>query len=258
MHLRGISALLLIAFFILGSTAGAAPPHEARSQNQEILNFREAKKLARKIHESNPITLYCGCRYVGKQVNLATCGYQVQGDQKRANRMEWEHVVPAEAFGNSFKEWREGVPLCKRKGRSFKGRKCAETNKEFSKMEGDLYNLWPEIGELNGLRSNYSMAELGAEKDKHSQFGGCRVKIEDRKFEPMPSAKGRVARVYFYMDQAYPGRGVISEKNRKLFEAWDRLHPVDSWECERARKIENIQKNKNPILESRCQASKYP
>ncbi len=125
-------------------------------------------------------------------------------------------------------------------------------------MEGDLYNLWPEIGELNGLRSNYSMAELGAEKDKRSQFGGCKVKIEDRKFEPMPSAKGRVARVYFYMDQAYPGRGVISEKNRKLFEAWDRLHPVDSLECERARKIEKIQKNKNPILESRCVASKHP
>ena len=26
------------------------------------------------------------------------------------------------------------------------------------------YNLWPEIGELNNLRSNFTMAELGAEK----------------------------------------------------------------------------------------------
>jgi hypothetical protein len=27
---------------------------------------------------------------------------------------------------------------------------------------------------------------------------------------------GDIARTYFYMDTAYPGRGIISEKNRKL------------------------------------------
>jgi deoxyribonuclease-1 len=222
------------------------------AKNADIKNFSLAKKYATEIHRENPKTLYCGCDYSKKSIDLRSCGYQVQKDAKRAVRLEWEHVVPAEAFGQSFIEWREGAPQCQKKGRRFKGRKCAEKNAEFARMEADLYNLWPEIGELNGLRSNYSMAELGAEKAKSSRFGACKVMIEDHKFEPMPQAKGRVARVYLYMDQTYPGRGIISDKNRKLFEAWDKLHPVDPWECRRAALIKKIQKNENSILKTRC------
>jgi deoxyribonuclease I len=51
------------------------------------------------------------------------------------------------------------------------------------------------------------------------------------------------------MDAAYPGRGIISEKNRKLFEAWDREDPVDAWEPERVRRIERLQGNPNPIVQ---------
>lgn len=222
--------------------------------NTEITSFTKAKKIAAKIHKEHPFTIYCGCSYVGSQVDLRSCGYRIQKNTKRALKMEWEHVVPAEAFGNAFVEWREGSPRCVKHGRKYKGRKCAEKNPEFSRMEGDLYNLWPEIGELNGLRNNFSMAELGAEKEK-SRFGECKVKIEGRKFEPMPNAKGRVARVYMYMDLSYPGRGVISNKNQKLFEAWDKLHPVDEWECKRAQKIRAAQGNENPILKSRCDAA---
>jgi deoxyribonuclease-1 len=220
--------------------------------NQTIPSFEQAKKIAVKIHMSNPETLYCACKYSGKTVDLRSCGYQVQKDPKRASRLEWEHVVAAENFGRSFKEWREGAPECVKNGRKFKGRKCAKLNPEFARIEADLYNLWPEIGELNGLRSNFQFAELGQEKEGSSRFGQCKVKIEGRKFEPMPHAKGRVARTYLYMDQAYPGRGIISKKSQKLFESWDKLHPVDEWECTRGRRIENEQGNKNPILDSRC------
>ena len=129
-----------------------------------------------------------------------------------------------------------------------------KNNPEYRRMEADLYNLWPEVSELNRLRQNFSMAELGAERSPASQFGGCRARIENRKFEPMPSAKGRIARTYLYMNDAYPGRGIISEKNQKLFEAWDKLHPADEWECRRAKKIEMIQGNENPILKTRCKS----
>ena len=227
----------------------------AGSSNHYVLNFSQAKKHASRIHKKNAVTIYCGCKYIEKTIDLKSCGYQVQKNAKRASRLEWEHVVPAEAFGQSFAEWRQGAEKCIKKNRKFRGRKCAETNPEFARMEGDLYNLWPEIGELNGLRNNYSMAELGAEKELNNRFGQCRVKIEGRKFEPMAHAKGRVARVYLYMDQAYPGRGVISEKNRKLFENWDRLHPVDEWECKRGNEIEKIQGNENPILALRCRGT---
>jgi len=37
------------------------------------------------------------------------------------------------------------------------------------------------------------------------------------------------------MDSAYPDRGIVSKKNRKMFEAWDKEDPVDDWECERTR-----------------------
>lgn len=220
--------------------------------NEKIAHFRQAKRYANEIHRDHPFTIYCNCRYIGHTIDLKSCGYKVRKDAKRAERLEWEHVVPAEAFGHSFKEWREGANRCVHNGKRFKGRKCAQNNPEFSRMEADLYNLWPEVGELNGLRNNFSMAELGAEKSGQGDFGGCKAKIEDRKFEPMPAAKGRVARVYLYMDQAYPGRGIVSEKNRKLFEAWDKLHPADEWECQRAKKIEKIQGNENPILKQRC------
>jgi len=221
--------------------------------NQTIRHFPEAKRLAAEIFKENPYTIYCHCLYRGHDIDLGSCGYKIHKNAKRAARLEWEHVVPAEAFGQSFKDWREGAPQCQRHGKKYKGRKCAKNNPEFARMEADLYNLWPEVGELNGLRNNYSMAELGAEKSGKGDFGGCKAKIEDRKFEPMPEAKGRVARVYMYMNQAYPGRGIISDKNRKLFEAWDKLHPVDAWECKRAEKIEKIQGNPNPVVKSRCQ-----
>ena len=32
------------------------------------------------------------------------------------------------------------------------------------------------------------------------------------------------------MDSVYPGRGIISNKNRKLFDAWNKSDPVDEWD----------------------------
>lgn len=198
--------------------------------------FPEAKLFLNKnleLFESK--TIYCGCTVQGRQIDLTSCGYRVQRDTKRARRLEWEHVVPAENFGRSFSEWRDGAPECIRNGRPFRGRKCAETNPEFQRMEADLYNLFPEIGELNGLRSNFSMAELSR---SNYNFGDCEAKIENRKFEPMDFAKGVVARTYLNFEYRYPGHGVVSNKNRNLFQAWDKLYPVTSLECSRWEALE--------------------
>jgi deoxyribonuclease I len=228
----------------------AASVAHSQTGNHQIANFNFAKKVAREIHKEHQITIYCPCKYEGKTIDLQSCGYKIHKDAKRAARLEWEHIVPAEAFGQSFKEWREGSPRCvKKSGKAFKGRKCAETNSDFARMEGDLYNLWPIIGELNGLRSNYSMAEIAGEG---LTFGGCKAKISERKFEPMDEFKGIVARDYQYMDQNYPGHGIISNKNRKLFEVWDHSHSVTDWECKRARLIEARQGNENQVLKERC------
>lgn len=245
---------MLISFLLSLCGSGPAFGLATISSNHGIPDFNHAKRVAREIHRDHAKTIYCGCSYTGTRIDLLSCGYHPRSNLKRALRLEWEHVVPAEAFGQSFAEWREGAPECRRRGgRKFKGRKCAEKNPEFSRMEGDLYNLWPEVGELNGLRSNFSMAEIPGDD---GEFGGCKAKVVDRKFEPMDFAKGTVARTYLYMEQAYPGRGIISEKNRKLFAAWDKQHPVTEWECLRAERIRVKQGNANPILAERCGAFK--
>jgi deoxyribonuclease-1 len=192
-------------------------------------------------------TFYCDCAYDGTTVDVQSCGYQPQKPSKRARQLEWEHVVPAEAFGQSFPEWRDGHPACvDRKGKAFKGRNCAgKMAIPYRYIEADLYNLQPAIGEVNQWRANYSMAMIDGEARR---FGPCDLEIEDRKIEPRPNIRGDIARTYFYMDVVYPGRGVISEKNRKLFEAWDREDPVDDWERERVRRIERLQRNTNTFV----------
>jgi deoxyribonuclease-1 len=240
-------ALVAAAFTLLVSLAQAA---SALTGNQKISNFNEAKKEAVKIHQDHQVTVYCPCRYQGKTVDLRSCGYKVHKDANRAARLEWEHIVPAEAFGQSFREWREGDPKCrKRNGKAFKGRKCAEKNPLFVHMESDLHNLWPIVGELNGLRSNFSMAVIAGDA---LTFGDCKARIKGRKFEPMDEFKGIVARDYMYMEANYPGHGIISEKNRKLFESWDRGHTPTDWECRRAKLIEAVQGNENQVLKERC------
>lgn len=244
------TVLYLLTFLISMSMSFATSISDEIRGNRGVKNFHDAKKLAIRVHKDHQTTIYCPCTFSGKTIDLKSCGYLVHKDAKRAARLEWEHVVPAEAFGQSFKEWREGSEVChKKSGKGFKGRKCAETNPEFQRMEADLYNLWPIVGELNGLRSNYSMAQIAGAA---MTFGGCKVKIADRKFEPMDEFKGIVARDYMYMDVNYPGHGVISEKNRKLFEAWNKSYPVTQWECERAGRIKKIQGNENQILSGQC------
>ena len=97
---------------------------------------------------------------------IHTNGYVPKKNSKRAHRLVWEYIVPTHAFGQSFKEWREGHPDCvDRKGKPFKGNNCArKRNIKFRYMESDLYNLVPAIGEINGLRSNYSFAMIPGEK----------------------------------------------------------------------------------------------
>ena len=233
----------IVAILILSS--------HASSQNTQISSFSKSKKLLLKVYKDHPFTLYCGCSFKGKKPDLSSCGYVPKKDRKRANRIEWEHVVPAHAFGQSFSEWRKGHPKCvSKKGKKFKGRKCAQKiNEEYRRMQADMFNLYPAIGEVNGRRSNYSMGIIEGEK---REFGKCDVEIKSRKVEPREEIRGEIARTYMYMDSVYPGRGIISKKNKKLFDAWNKSDPVDEWECERAKMIEKIQGNRNDVVIGNC------
>jgi deoxyribonuclease I len=240
-----------------GDDSDAAEPADAggsaQAGNTQVQSFEKAKRtLAREINADHRITIYCGCAYSATgRMDFTGCGYVPKQDEERAHRLEWEHVVPAEAFGQSFPEWRDGSPECvNSKGHEFKGRECArKASVAFRYMEADMYNLYPEIGELNALRSNLPMGEL---QDETHSFGRCDVKLSDGAFEPRPEVRGDVARTYLYMNAAYPKRGIISRKNKKLFAAWSEMDPVDGWECERARRIEKAQGNVNQLVAALC------
>ena len=116
-------------------------------------------------------------------------------------------------------------------------------------MQADMFNLYPAIGEVNGRRSTYSMAIIKGEK---REFGKCDVEIKNKKVEPKESIRGEIARTYLYMDSVYPGIGIISKKNKKLFESWNKSDPVDDCECERSKRIERIQGNRNEVVMRDC------
>ncbi len=260
---RSLLALFLVACPKAQDTAAPSPrkqrsppptkrePKPSEKGNLKIKSFSKAKRLLGEIHTGHRTTLYCGCRFnEDRKIDHKSCGYRVKKDKKRAARVEWEHVVPAHAFGQRFEAWRKGHPRCQRKGRPFKGRSCAErASPEFRQMQADMYNLFPSVGEVNGQRSNYRMAEIPGEK---REFGDCDFEVEDRKVEPRPSARGKIARAYLYMNAVYPGFGIVTKKSRRLFEAWAKKHPPTAWECERGRKIKAVQGNANPILEQAC------
>jgi deoxyribonuclease-1 len=124
-------------------------------------------------------------------------------------------------------------------------------NFEYRYMQSDMFNLYPVIGAVNALRSNYNFTMLPTIK---SDFGSCSMKIDNRKAEPPEISRGQIARTYLYMDNTYK-RYNMSKSQRQLMDAWDKMYPVNTWECQRAKKISNLQKSKNNIVLSRCQSA---
>lgn len=239
--LKNLFVLFIIIFF----------PVYAEKLHKTNESFTKAKKLMKKVYYDNQQSFYCGCHYNyielnGKEkilVDANSCGYKPSKNNQRAIFIEWEHVVPAWHFGHDRQCWRE--PICTNsKGKKFKGRKCCEKiDPLFRIMQADMYNLQPAIGELNANRSNLYFGIIDGEPRK---FGACDFEVDNKVVEPKEDIRGDIARTYFYMEYNY---GItISNKQRKLFELWDKNDPVSDWERKRAKRIEKIQGNKNKFI----------
>ena len=226
------SGSLLLMLFTVVLTATEAFANTPSS-------FRQAKIIAAKqIYDGDIPSFYCGCDIVsqGKKLipDLNSCGYEVRKQQKRASRIEWEHIVPAWVFGHQLQCWQDG------------GRKnCSRKNKQFIQMEADLHNLVPAVGEINGDRSNYRFTML---PHTGNMYGQCDFKVDfkQRAAEPPISTRGQIARIYLYMSDQYGFK--LSSQQRKLYEAWDKSYPVTRWELERDKKIAKIQGWSNPYI----------
>lgn len=217
----------LLVVFLVFNVAHAAQP-----------SFSKSKRIMAQIYAEQQVSFYCGCDYKkqGKKLipDLGSCGYDPRKNAKRAKRIEWEHVMPAWAFGHQLQCWQEG------------GRKNCRKNPDFKQMEADMHNLVPAVGEVNGDRSNYRFGMLEGE---NRAYGSCDVEIDfkARKAEPAPYLRGDIARTYFYMRDTYGVR--LSKQQRRLFEAWEKQDPVDDWERKRNALIEKRQGNRNPYVD---------
>ena len=151
--------VVFILLLLVPAVALADPP------STPLTSFSTAKKKARnEVYSDHRITLYCSCAYShstsasGGVIDATACGYEVRVSELRGGRLEWEHIMPAFEFGHLRTCWRVGHSDCVKDGTPFKGRKCCEksgVDPEFRKMEADLHNLAPSVGELNADRSNH-------------------------------------------------------------------------------------------------------
>jgi deoxyribonuclease I len=212
-------------------------------------SFGQAKKLALSIYADHRSTFYCGCEYSAeKRVLAARCGYSPRNHGARSTRVEWEHIVPAFAFGAHRQCWTE--KLCRdSKGKQFKGRSCCRrSDPEFRRMEADLQNLAPEIGELNADRSHFAFGEVEGEP---RAYGRCDFEVDRqaKTVEPATALRGDIARAYLYMHRAYgPDAFPLSAFDIARFERWHRADPATGWERIRDARIAQIQGIHNPLL----------
>jgi len=209
------------------------------------MTFSKAKKQLQTLYSDHQTSFYCGCEYSPKLKDKSktkkrlipdwnSCGYTPRKQPKRASRIEWEHVVPTHHFGQHMQCWRDG------------GRKACKKDKVFKEMEGDMHNLVPAVGEVNGDRSNFKYGMIEGEA---RVYGSCDAEVDfkGKRFEPAPSVRGDIARTYFYMSERYNIR--LSKQQRQLFKAWDKLDPIDEWERTKNKRIESIQGNLNPYVQ---------
>lgn len=223
--------------------------------NTKNESFGKAKKWLYSIHNTADMrkTLYCDWDYdTNRNVNIPKSEV-ITKYKKRFLRVEAEHQVAVSHYANSLKAWHTGHPMCKNsKGESYKGRKCAtKASKQYRLFQADLYILSPSSGGTNAIRSDYQFTQFG--RDEPSILKTCSFKVSDQMVEPRTEIKGTLARVYLYAEYAYPTYK-LSNKQKKLFEAWNRSYPADpnSIECKRYPKILKIQGNDNPLLRDQC------
>ncbi len=228
-------------------------PMSLIGEEKQIKSYSEAKEaLMQHIYRdaSDRRTLYCQAIFDEDGKITLPPGFIATKHTARANRLEWEHVVPVENFGRTFTEWRDGHPLCvDSSGEPYKGRRCAEKiSPEFRQMSADMHNLYPAIGAVNAARSNYNFAPMPEAK---SDFGLCPMKIENRRASPPEASRGQIARAYLYMESTY-ARYRMNNSQRKLMKVWDKQHPPTADECRRVRRIAAITGNENLFVITKC------
>lgn len=207
-----------------------------------LANFQTTKKQARYIWRDHRESFYCGCLFDAHlNVNYKSCHY-TPTDQRRAKKIEWEHLVPVSWFGRHRSCWQYA------KGHRINPRAfCEKKDPIFKKMMNDLHNLVPAIGEVNQARSAYGFSRLTT----HTRFNGCELTIDRaaKKVDPKDNIKGFIARAHLYMTQQYGKEQFsLSRQQYEQYMKWHHLYPPSDWEKIWNQRILKLQGTDNKFI----------
>jgi len=123
----------------------------------------------------------------------------------------------------------------------------------FSRREpsrGDLHHLFACEAACNSFRGNSPYSDFSVLEAERSLCG----RLEDSGFEPS-AGKGAVARATLYFLTRYPGSidlgmSRMNSERVHLLLNWSERHPVTEYERHRNQAIFQIQKNRNPFVDT--------
>lgn len=237
---------------ILALFAAAVMSQQAMAyDDSNVPSFSKTKQiLSTQIYKPNEPhkTIYVACdieRQGKKMVPvLESCNYvnRKPNNLNRAERIEWEHIVPAAHIGYQNK------CMIENKSRKDKRNYCESVDPEFRRAYVDMFNLVPSVGEVNLDRSNFRFAELTSSDFDYCNGCGFMISFKGKSVTPPAEVKGDIARTYLYMSDRYNIN--LSDSQRKMFEAWNKMDPVSAWEIEKNKRVKKIQGNSNPYIQN--------
>ena len=236
MIVGGSPGLFRITITLLLTIAAAITSAEVPS------NWQAAKRIARdEVYKGHAHTFYCDHKYTsagksgGGKIDMSGGNLGVSTHVKRAERLEWEHVVPASLMpARDFDCWTKGLPQCKKRGR-----KCCEKHDPNAKrMLFDLHNLVPSVGQVNAIRGNKRYGIISDNKSVAS-LKKCHFRWNEKTVEIAPEKRGEVARIWLYMSHKHGVR--LNDNEFTMYTKWNAEHPPTETEVERHSRIDSIQ-----------------
>lgn len=117
--------------------------------------------------------------------------------------------------------------------------------------KGDLHHLFTCERNANSIRQHFRYAEVPQTPENQKGEGWVVKGVEE--FEPQ-AGKGAVARATLYFLLRYPGKlgdkeGEYTAADVKTLLRWHKEDPVDLYELHRNQAIEEIQGNRNPLID---------
>lgn len=157
-----MSRILSLAVALLFAPAADALNLNNYHQN----NFQQAKTFAAAINADAPGSFYCGCKiqWQGKRGFPISTAVAIRCAKTPIAPHALSGTCDARLeFGHQRQCWQDG------------GRKNCSKDPDYRRIETDLHNLQPAVGEVNGDRGNFAYSQWNGSEQ---QYGQCEMKID--------------------------------------------------------------------------------